>query len=58
MLEFIVLGQIPGTSLVVTFSWVLVATLLITFSLPFVFIQRHRLRKLIRQIRHINDVAI
>lgn len=29
MLRFIVLGEIPGTHFVITFSWVLVATLLL-----------------------------
>lgn len=29
MLEFIVLGQIPGTGIVITFSWVLAAALVL-----------------------------
>lgn len=29
MLEFIVLGQIPGTGLVITFSWIVAATVVI-----------------------------
>ena len=44
MLEFIVLGQIPGTSLTITFNWVLllVATALMIYDIRHI-VQRRKL---------------
>lgn len=55
MLEFIVLGQIPGTEIVITFSWVItVASLLFGVS-----VLRHELkhRQLEQQVS-IEELAI
>lgn len=48
MLEFIVLGQIPGTDIVITFSWaVAVATVVVGTSLLYRIHSQHNISKLV-----------
>lgn len=48
MLEFIVLGQIPGTNLVITFSWaVAIATVVAGMSLLYRIHNQHHIDKLV-----------
>lgn len=42
MLEFIVLGQIPGTSIVITFHWVLVMSILFASVVYVGYIHKRR----------------
>ena len=41
MMEFIVLGQVPGTHMIITFSWVLLAALAGVLSLNY-YIRKSR----------------
>lgn len=58
MLEFIVLGQIPGTNLVVTFKWVVIAAAFLVVCLPIFLANLHRFRKLIRHIQQVTEIAL
>ncbi len=55
MLEFIVLGQIPGTHFVLTFSWVVA---LATVSTGTLLIRREHIRRELMQQVEIEEVAI
>lgn len=55
MLEFIVLGEIPGTNFVITYSWaVAIATIAVGFSL----LRRIRKDRTIAHIVSIEEVTI
>lgn len=44
MLDFFVLGEIPGTNMVITFSWVLIAgAILLGFGQATIFYNRYKL---------------
>lgn len=43
MLELIVLGEIPGTGIVVTFQWALIATIVFVGSTLIYFLHKRRL---------------
>lgn len=50
MLEFIVLGLVPGTRLQVTFTWVLLVMLIIGL-IALVFVEKPRIKTLVDRFR-------
>ena len=55
MLEFIVLGQVPGTNIVVTYSWVLaIGTMIVGFSM---FQRTHKLHNH-SQTQNIDEITL
>lgn len=43
MLEFIVLGQIPGTHIIITFQWAVILAVLLTCAVVMRRVKKHNL---------------
>ena len=59
MLEFIVLGQVPGTHLIITFNWVLIVAAFALFGVEIYRIsQRRKHAKHSNPVNQINEIAL